>query len=133
MGKMKLSVKLMGAFLVLAVVILILGLAGWDGVSSSQRAMEKVSRTENMAKNLLQREIDHLNWAQKVGEFQRNESLAELAVEKDEHKCGFGKWYYGEDRKTMEAAIPEVKDLLSQIETPHKKLHQSAVELEKRL
>jgi len=67
MGKMKLSVKLAGAFLILAVVILIVGLAGWDGVSSSQRAMEKVSRTENMARNLLQREIDHLNWAQKVG------------------------------------------------------------------
>jgi hypothetical protein len=133
MGKMKLSVKLMGAFLILAVVTLIVGLAGWEGVSISQRSMEKVSRTENMARNLLQREIDHLNWARKVGEFQRNESLTELAVEKDEHKCGFGNWYYGEDRKTMEAAIPEVKDLLSQIEMPHKKLHQSAVELEKRL
>jgi uncharacterized phage infection (PIP) family protein YhgE len=133
MGKMKLSVKLTGAFLILAVVVLMVGLAGWNAVSSSQRAMEKVSYTENLARNLLQREIDHLNWAQKAGEFQRNESLTELAVEKDEHKCGFGKWYYGEDRKNMEAAIPEAKNLLTQIEEPHKKLHQSAVELEKRL
>jgi methyl-accepting chemotaxis protein len=133
MGKMKLRVKLVGGFLIIAGVILIVGLAGWNGVSSSKRAMEKASYTENMARNLLQREIDHLNWGQKVGEFQRNEKLTELAVEKDEHKCGFGQWYYGEDRRKMEAAIPEVKDFLSQIEEPHKKLHQSAVELEKRL
>ena len=133
MEKMKLSVKLMGAFLILNVVILIGGLVGWNGVSSSQGGMEKASYAERMARNLLRREIEHLNWAQKAGEFQRNESLTELAVEKDEHKCGFGRWYYGEDRKTMEAAIPEVKNLLTQIEEPHKKLHQSAVELEKRL
>jgi hypothetical protein len=91
MGKMKLRVKLAGGFLILAGVTLIVGLAGWNGVSSSQTAMEKVSYTENMARNLLQKEIDHLNWAQKVGEFQRTESLTELGVEKDEHKCGFGR------------------------------------------
>ena len=133
MKKMKLSVKLLGGFLIIAGVILIVGLAGWNGVSLSQRAAEKVSYTENMARNLLQREIDHLNWAQKTGEFQRNENLTELAVEKDEHKCGFGQWYYSEDRKKMEAAVPEVQDLLSQIEEPHKRLHHSAVELEKKL
>ena len=133
MEKMKLSVKLVGGFLLLAGVLLIVGAAGWNGVSSSQRAMEMASRTENMARNLLQREIDQLNWAQEAGEFQRNENLTELAVEKDEHKCGFGQWYYSEDRKMVEAAVPEVRHLLSQIEEPHKRLHHSAVELEKKL
>jgi len=133
MKKMKLSVKLVGGFLIVAGVILIVGLVGWNGVSSSQRAMGTVSYNDHMARNLLQREIDHLNWAQKAGEFQRNESLTELAVEKDEHKCGFGQWYYSEDRKKMEAAVPEVSELLRQIEEPHKRLHHSAVELEKKL
>ena len=133
MGKRKLSVTLAGGFLIIAGVTLIVGLTGWNGVSRLQTAMERVSFTENLARNWLQREIDHFHWAQKIGEFQGNENLSELGVEKDEHKCGFGRWYYSEDRKKMEAAIPEVRDLLSQIEEPHKKLHLSAVELEKRL
>ena len=133
MGKRKLSVTLAGGFLTIAGVTLIVGLAGWKGVSSWQTAMEGVSTTENLARNLLQREIDHFQWAQKIGEFQGNENLNESGVEKDEHKCGFGRWYYSEDRKKMEAAVPEIKDLLSQIEEPHKKLHLSAIELEKRL
>jgi methyl-accepting chemotaxis protein len=130
---MNLSVRLFGGFLILTVLILAVGLVGWNSSSSSQRAMEKAGHTENLARNLLQREIDHLNWTQKAGEFQRNDQLTELAVEKDEHKCGFGKWYYSENRQRLEEAIPEVKSLLTQIEEPHKKLHQSAVELEKRL
>jgi len=64
---MKLSLKLVGAFLILSVVVLIVGLARRNGVSNSPRAMEKMSTTQNMAGNLLPREIDHLNWAQKVG------------------------------------------------------------------
>ena len=133
MGKRKLSVTLAGGFLIIAGVTLIVGLAGWEGVSRLQTTMEKVSYTENLTRTWLQREIDHFQWVQKIGEFQGNENLTELGVEKDEHKCGFGRWYYSEERKKMEAAIPEIKDLLSQIEEPHKKLHLSAIELEKKL
>ena len=50
---------------------------------------------------LAQREVDHLNWAGKVTGVLLSGS-SELTVETDPHKCGFGKWYYGEGREQAE-------------------------------
>lgn len=133
MKSMKLSVKMITAFLAVSVITLIVGWTGWLGISDSLKIANKVDDMQNIAKDLLQRENDHLNWAAKVGEFQRDENMAELAAEKDDHKCGFGQWYYSAARKKVEAEIPEVKDLLSQLAEPHAKLHKSAGDLEKLL
>ncbi|MBA4391995.1 MAG: chemotaxis protein [Desulfobacca sp.] len=130
MKNMRLSVKLIGGFAVVALITLIVGFVGWNGVSNSVAVSKKLTYSQNVAKEILQREVDHLNWARKVGQFQRDENATELGVEKDEHQCGFGKWYYGESRKLAETEMPEIKDLLIQIEDPHRKLHQSAQELE---
>ena len=55
---------------------------------------------------MTQREVDHLKWAMNVAKFQGDESLHQLDVEKDEHKCGFGKWYYGDrERKPKELLL----------------------------
>ena len=131
MKNIKLSVKLMGVFSFVALIVLVGGSVGWYVVSSAVGISEKMGNTDDIAQELLQREIDHLNWAGKVGEFQRDENITELGVEKDEHKCAFGKWYYSDARKNAEAAIPEISGLLGQIEEPHRKLHNSAKELEK--
>ena len=131
MKNIKLSVKLMGVFSFVGLIVLVGGSVGWYGVSNSVRIAERMSYTDDIAKQLLQREIDHLNWARKIGEFQRDENISELGVEKDEHNCGFGKWYYSDARKRAEVAIPEISGLLGQIEEPHRKLHNSAKELEK--
>ena len=131
MKNIKLSVKLMGVFSFVGLIVLVGGSVGWYGVSSSVRVAERMSYTDDIAKQLLQREIDHLNWAGKIGEFQRDENITELGVEKDEHNCAFGKWYYSDARKNAEAAIPEISGLLGQIDEPHRKLHNSAKELER--
>ena len=131
MKNIKLSVKLVGIFSFVGLIVLVGGLVGWNGVSNSVGFAERMSYTDDIAKQLLQREIDHLNWAGKVGEFQRNEDISQLGVEKDEHNCAFGKWYYSDARKKAEVAIPEISGLLGQIEEPHRKLHNSAKELER--
>jgi methyl-accepting chemotaxis protein len=127
---MKLGTKLIGGFAVVGLITLTLGFICLNGISNIATTSEHLSFLGHIENQMLQREIDHLNWARKVGEFQRDESIVEVAVEKDDHKCGFGKWYYGEERKLAENAIPELSDLLKRIENPHKLLHQSAVELE---
>jgi methyl-accepting chemotaxis protein len=130
MKKFKLSIKLIGGFGVVALITLMVGFLGWNGSSDSAALSQKISTAQGVAKEMLQRQIDHLNWARKVDQFQLNESVTEIAVEKDEHKCGFGKWYYGEGKKSAEQEIPEIKELLSRIEDPHRRLHRSAQELE---
>lgn len=43
------------------------------------------------------------------------------------------RWYYSNARRNLEEAVPEVKELLAQVEEPHTQLHKSAVALEKLL
>ena len=131
MKNLKLSVKLMGGFVVVAIITLAVGMAGWLGVSNSQKVAQEVKGVSDINAEMLQREIDHMAWARRVGQFQRNENMTALEVEKDTHKCAFGKWYYGDQRKAAEAKIPGIAPLLKQVEDPHTKLHNSAVELEK--
>ena len=75
--------------------------------------------------------MDHLNWANKVNALLTDKNVTELAVETDAHKCGFGKWLYGEERKQAEALVPSLAPLFKKIEEPHRKLHESAIEIGK--
>ncbi|MBI5584152.1 MAG: CZB domain-containing protein [Deltaproteobacteria bacterium] len=126
----RLSTKLVGGFIILALLVLGEGGLGWYGAVVNESFNRQVSTNDGIYKTLLQREIDHLNWANKVGRFQYDETLSSLEVEKDARQCGFGKWYYGEDRKKAETEIPEIRELLARVEDPHSKLHQTAQRLE---
>ncbi len=125
-----LGARLIGGFVIVALLTLIVGFAGWNGISSFSAKADRLLTTEEIAKELLQREIDHLQWVQKVGQFQSDSNLTKIEVQKDPTQCGFGKWYYGEGRKMAEAEMPSLMEYLRHIEEPHKKLHESAIELE---
>ena len=127
---MKLSAKLLGGFILMALLVFGEGLLGWYGAVLREGQVKQVNAAEGIYKTLLQREIDHLNWAKKVSQFQSDEKVTSLGVEKDDHQCGFGKWYYGEERKAAEKGIPQIKELLAKVEDPHSKLHQTAQKLE---
>ena len=69
---------------------------------------------------LQHRKNDHIEW---VREFERcvaaNIPFTRTA---DPHACAFGKWY-----DTYKTDYPSIRFQLSQIDEPHKKLHESAV------
>ncbi len=133
MLNVKLRTKLIGGFAAVAAITLLVGGLGWKILSDSSESEAHARFLQTVSGQLLQREIDHLNWAVKVGEFQRNEEMTELGVEKDDRKCKFGKWYYSDDRKNVESALPEIKPLLEKIEEPHRKMHESAGKIEELL
>ena len=109
----------------------VLGILGFRGVSSmGGRANDAIAKND-LARTLVQREIDHLNWANQVAALLTDENVTELAAQTDPKQCAFGKWYYGQERKRAEKLAPEIKDLLAQIEEPHADLHASAVEIAK--
>ena len=107
--------------------LFLLALLNFFGVGRIVADAGKVIEGNKLNAELVQREVDHLNWAAKVSGFLLDDQAAELAVETDYHKCGFGKWYYGKERAQAEEFIPAIKPLLAQIEEPHKKLHESAM------
>lgn len=87
--------------------------------------------------SLLEREVDHLNWAKNLSNFLFDDEQTELNIELDHTKCKFGKWLYNHNEKghneTAEEAIaivPELKDALEDIKDPHQKLHESAAKIQ---
>jgi methyl-accepting chemotaxis protein len=76
--------------------------------------------------NILQREIDHLNWVNKLSQFLNDDSINELQIQLDHTQCKLGKWYFGDGRKQAEFLVPELKPFLASLEEPHRHLHESA-------
>ena len=114
---------LSGILLVLTGVVCLVGIRG---LTSGVEEGKQVVLGNQLTANLLQREIDHLNWAKQVANFIIDEHQQQLGVELDHHNCKFGKWYYSDERTRIEAQIPELKGELAAIEEPHQRLHQSA-------
>jgi len=104
----------------------VVGVLAFWGLGSVVRDGIEVANGNALRGELLQREVDHLNWAKKVSAYVYDGNVTELDVELDHTKCGFGKWYYGEGRKEAEVLLPLLREPLAEIAEPHQKLHESA-------
>ncbi|UCD50246.1 MAG: CZB domain-containing protein, partial [Phycisphaerales bacterium] len=78
---------------------------------------------------MVQKEVDHLNWASQVTDLLTDANVTTLTVQTDPHKCAFGKWYYSEARTHAEEVVPSIKEDLAAIEQWHNDLHASAIEI----
>ena len=112
--------------------IVLISLAGvvilsYTGVGGIVQNAGQVIEGNRLDGNLAQKEVDHLNWANKVNALLTDDKVTTLQVQTDDHKCGFGKWLYGEGREQAEALVPSLSPLLKAIEEPHRKLHESAI------
>ncbi|MBF0279443.1 MAG: CZB domain-containing protein [SAR324 cluster bacterium] len=123
---LKLGTKILIGIGFVLLMMVVIGIQAFRGIDSIVNDGLEVASGNRLKGELLQREVDHLNWAGKVSAFLNDKNVHELQVELDPTKCGFGKWYYGEGRKTAEALLPLMAELLKTIEEPHKLLHQSA-------
>jgi methyl-accepting chemotaxis protein len=115
------------------VLLLLLVVAGWSilGVGGIVGNAKEVIGGNALRAELIQREVDHLHWANAVNALLTDERVTELKVQTDPHQCGFGKWYYGEGRMQAEKLVPELEGLLAEIEEPHRALHESAIAIGK--
>ena len=111
--------------------LLVIGVWAIYGLSSVVEDGMEVADGNALQGELLQREVDHLNWSKAVATFLGDNQVNELNVQLDHTKCGFGKWYYGQGRKQAEQLLPELGLSLQEIEAPHKNLHESARAIQK--
>ena len=79
---------------------------------------------------LMGRLDDHRKWAGKVCQG-LTLSKTHLGVETDPTKCALGKWLNSESARKAMAAFPALKAAMDKIMEPHRKLHASAVAIEK--
>ena len=116
-----------GLVLVLLFIVAFWAISGIGGIVNNAKEVIDGNALNGL---LAQREVDHLNWTGKVNALLADETITSLTVETDDHKCGFGQWLYGEQRKAAETMVPSLAPYLKQIEAPHHRLHQSAIAIE---
>lgn len=125
----RLSVKFLVGF---GIVLVLLGVvAGWSilGIDGIVGDAEQVIDGNKLRGNMVQRELDHVQWANDLNKLLTDHRVNELTVQTDPTQCAFGKWYYSEERKEAERLVPAIVPILAQIEEPHNHLHESAVRI----
>lgn len=116
------------------VILALLGIVAvlsYSGVGSIVNNASQVIDGNKLDGLLAQKEVDHLNWVGKVNALLTDDKITKLQVQTDDHKCGFGKWLYGQDREEAERLVPALASLLKEIENPHLKLHETAIAIGK--
>ena len=119
--------KITYGFMMILTLQAVLAFSNYLGVGHILEDATEVVSGNSLDGTLAQREVDHLNWISKICTLLNDEKLTELNVETDHTKCGFGKWLYGEGRKEAELRVPSLAPLFTNIEKPHKELHDSAI------
>lgn len=117
-----------GFVLSLLIAISLISFRGVKGIVTNANQVIQGNRLDG---DLAQKEVDHLNWASKVNALLTDDQITRLAVETDDHKCGFGGFLYGEGRKNAQTLVPSLSPLFKDIEAPHKALHDSAIHISK--
>ncbi len=128
-SKLSVGAKIGGGFALVLILIAAAGVITLLGVNHVESLSSQVIKGNRLDATLAQQEVDFLKWAQKLSMLLNSEGMRNLDIQIDPHKCAFGKWYYGPGRKEAEAAVPQIKSLLAQIEKPHLALHKSAQEI----
>lgn len=127
---LKLRAKFTVAFGSIVIILAIVSMWSIKGIGGIVGNAEEVIEGNKLRTELEGKYVDHLEWANDLNQFITNEDVKELNVQKNDHECAFGKWYYGEGRKHAEEIAPELKPLFAQIEAPHMHLHQTASKID---
>lgn len=121
--------KITGGFGIIIALCSLLAIWSFIGIGSIVDSAKVVISGNQLDQTLVEKEIDHLNWVKKLTSFIMNDEIIDLDVQTDDHKCDFGKWLYGEQRQKAEQLVPTLGPLFKKIETPHRTLHHSALEI----
>jgi len=126
---MKIGMKLSMGFGI--VLVLLLAISGYSylGFSKVDHLVHEAVELGEGNEFMLEKQIDHLNWVNKLSDLIFKDSVTSVQLETDDHKCGFGKWLYGEDVKKLTAKDEGLASLLDEIKAPHRQLHESATNI----
>jgi methyl-accepting chemotaxis protein len=115
------------------VIILLAVIASWSfsGIGGIIRNADEVISGNKLKAGFEEKIVQHLEWSFKVADYLTNKKVDTLNVQTDNHLCGLGKWYYGEERIKAELLVPSLKPVLEQLEVPHEQLHGSVLEIQK--
>lgn len=129
---MKLGTKILLGFLVILIILGVLSLMTVFNIGDIVENASEVIEGNKLSGSMVERKVDHMEWAAQLNSFITNPEITELTINTDPKKCGFGTWYYSDAREEAERLVPQISSILSGIEQPHNELHQSAVAIEEK-
>lgn len=113
-------------------VVCLAGFSIWR-INAIVETAQEVTSTNALRGEIAQREVDHLNWANKLATYLNDVNAATLELQTDPTQCAFGAWLASEARRDAEARIPALAPVLAAIDAPHRRLHASALDIERTL
>ncbi len=119
-----------GTVCALLITISTITYSGFTGISDE---IERNLFLNEIAGEVVQKEIDHLKWQNKVMAFLHDKNVTNMSVSTDHRKCKLGQWLYGEKRSLVEKVNPSLGSILKSIEAPHKAIHDSAKEIQEKV
>ena len=125
-GNLSLQNKILIGVGSVLVLLSVVSFWAFSGISKIVTDGMEVVGGNRLRGEILQKEVDHLNWANQVSAFINSDKETRLGVQLEHTQCAFGKWLYGEGRARAERQLPLLSATLSNIEAPHKALHESA-------
>jgi len=126
---MSIGKQIILGFTAVIVILIVVAVYSFMGVGGIVDNASEVIEGNKLRGNMVQREVDHLNWARAVSALLTDDKVTELTVETDPHKCAFGKWYYSADKDAAIELVPQLAGPLGEIEEPHRLLHESAIKI----
>ncbi len=82
---------------------------------------------------LRDKKLDHLIWMGRIKDALIDPESRSTNVQTDPHQCALGKWLYSDETKAHMKADPEFGALVQAIFEPHAALHESAIDIDKKL
>ena len=125
----KIGWKMAMGFGAIFLIVISLSIIVNSGLGSIMTTSKEVIDGNRLSGVLAEIELGHLNWLNDLNLFLSNKNAAKFNIETDGHKCRLGKWLYGKDRKEAEKLVPSLAPLTKKLEDPHKRLHQSALDI----
>ena len=89
-------------------------------------AAKEMSQAASLNQSFITRQVQHLQWVNNLSRYLVEEGKEGLTVAKDPAQCGFGKWYYSDERYDVVKMFPALESSLLAIEPAHKALHATA-------
>jgi methyl-accepting chemotaxis protein len=115
-----------GTMIFLLAIIAGVSISGFNGISKTNNILVA---EKDSSRFVLEKEIDHYKWVQKVTDLFLDESTHTIKVQTDPAKCGFGKWLFSEKTKMMAENDPIIANILESVKEPHQRLHRTAIKI----
>ncbi len=131
--KVSLKVQILLGFAAILVIMLAVITIGFTGVGNIVDDSVDMITGEDIKSQIRGQQINLLNWVAGLSEYLSNPEIKELTIHTDFKKCGVGKFLYGKERKNAEKTVPALAKIFKSMETTHKQIHGSALEIERNM